>query len=159
MSLQDLWRMSYDSPTIDIMRNSKYAVPIIQSFHLFGITLLLSGMVILNLRLLGIGLAQLPMKVLAKQAWRWAIGGLLLAMVSGFLVFVPDPARYAANYAFRTKMSLLCAAVVFQFSIFRNVIRSGAAESGSRRNMTVACVSLTLWFCVGWAGRAIAFLG
>ena len=40
MSFQDLWRMSYDSHTIDILRNSKYAIPVIQSFHLFGITLL-----------------------------------------------------------------------------------------------------------------------
>jgi len=39
--------------------------------------------------------------------------GLLLAIVSGVLVFVPDPARYAANYAFRTKMMALCAAVAF----------------------------------------------
>ena len=157
--LENLWRMSYDSPTIDILRNSKYAVPLIQSFHLFGITLLLGGTVVLNLRLLGIGFRQSPMAVLAGQVWRWAIGGLLLAMVSGVLVFVPDPARYAANYAFRTKMVALCAAVAFQFLIFRRVVRSGAAESRSRSNTMVACCSLTLWFLVGWAGRAIAFLG
>ena len=159
MSLQHLWQMSYDSHTIDILRNSKYAIPVIQSFHLFGITLLLGSMVILNLRLLGIGLRQLPMVALSRQIWPWAIGGLLLAIASGFLVFVPDPARYAANYAFRTKMVALCVAVAFQFLIYRKVVRSGAAESGSRRNIAVACCSLVLWFLVGWAGRAIAFLG
>ena len=70
MSFQDLWRMSYDSHTIDILRNSKYAIPVIQSFHLFGITLLLGSMVILNLRLSGIGLRQIPMALLAKQIER-----------------------------------------------------------------------------------------
>jgi len=50
-------------------------------------------------------------------------------------------------------------AVAFQFLIYRKVVRSGAAESGSRRNIVVACCSLVLWFLVGWAGRAIAFLG
>jgi len=116
-------------------------------------------MVILNLRLLGIGFLQLPMAALSRQIWPWAIGGLLLAIASGILVFVPDPARYAANYAFRTKMVALCVAVTFQFLIYRKVIRSGAAESASRRNIAVACGSLLLWFLVGWAGRAIAFLG
>ena len=159
MSLQHLWQMSYDSHTIDILRNSKYAIPVIQSFHLFGITLLLGSMVILNLRLLGIGFLQLPMAALSRQVWPWAVGGLLLAIGSGFLVFVPDPARYAANYAFRTKMVALCVAVAFQFLIYRKVIRSGAAESASRRNIAVACCSLLMWFLVGWAGRAIAFLG
>lgn len=159
MSLQYLWQMSYDSHTIDILRNSKYAIPVIQSFHLFGITLLLGSMVILNLRLLGIGFRQLPMAALSRQIWPWAIGGLLLAIASGFLVFVPDPARYAANYAFRTKMVALCVAVAFQFLIYRKVVRSGTAESRSSRNIAVACCSLVLWFLVGWAGRAIAFLG
>jgi len=159
MSLQHLWQMSYDSHTIDILRNSKYAIPVIQSFHLFGITLLLGSMVILNLRLLGIGFRQLPMAALSRQIWPWAIGGLLLAIASGFLVFVPDPARYAANYAFRTKMVALCVAVAFQFLIYRKVVRSGTAESRSIRNIAVACCSLVLWFLVGWAGRAIAFLG
>jgi len=159
MSLQHLWQMSYDSHTIDILRNSKYAIPVIQSFHLFGITLLLGSMVILNLRLSGIGLRQLPMAALSRQIWPWAMGGLLLAIASGFLVFVPDPARYAANYAFRTKMVALCVAVAFQFLIYRKVVRSGTAESRSIRNIAVACCSLVLWFLVGWAGRAIAFLG
>src|SRR5271167_4947299 len=159
MSLQHLWQLSYDSQTINILRNSKYAIPIIQSFHLFGITLVLGGTVILNLRLLGLGFRQLPMAVLARPIWRWVIGGLLLAMATGFLVFVPDPARYAANYAFRTKMVALSVAVAFQFLVFRKVIRAGTAESRSWSNTMVACCSLTLWFLVGWAGRAIAFLG
>ena len=157
--LENLWRLSYDSSTVDILRNSKYAIPLIQSFHLFGITLLLGGMVILNFRLLGIGFGGVPMATLAKYVWRWALGGLALAVASGILVFVPDPARYAANYAFRTKMIALCVAVAFQFLIFKKVVESQEAESRSTRNTRVACCSLTLWFLVGWAGRAIAFLG
>ena len=158
-ALENLWRMSYDSATIDVLRNSKYAIPLIQSFHLFGITLLLGGVVILNLRLLGFGFGEVSMATLASQVWRWALGGLILAVATGFLVFVPDPARYAANYAFRTKMIALCCAVAFHIFVFRSVIRSKEAESKSVRNTMVACCSLLLWFLVGWAGRAIAFLG
>lgn len=159
MSLEDLWKWSYSSPTVDIVRNSKYAIPIIQSFHLFGITLVLGGAIILNLRLLGLGFRRLPMAALARPVWRWMIVGLVLAATSGFLVFIPDPTRYAANLAFRTKMVALCVAVAFQFLVFRKAIRSGDAESRSRRGIVIACASLTLWFLVGWCGRAIAFLG
>jgi|SRR5579862_198948 len=159
MSLQHLWQWSYDSQTINILRNSKYAIPIIQSFHLFGITLVLGGSLILNLKLLGLGFRQLPMAALARPIWRSVTGGLLLAMVTGFLVFIPDPARYAANYAFRTKMLALCVALAFQFLVFRRVIRSATADSRSSSNTMTACASLTIWFLVGWAGRAIAFLG
>lgn len=150
--------MSYDSPTIDIIRNCKYAIPLIQSLHLLGITLLLGCTVMLNFRLLGIGMRELTMPVLAKQLWRWAIGGLVLTMLSGFFVFLPDPARYAANSAFRFKMALLSAAIVFQFTVFRRVIRSDPAASTRWRDVVVSLLSLTMWFCVGWAGRAIAFI-
>lgn len=156
-SLQEIWQWSYGSPTIEILRNSKYAIPIIQSFHLFGITLVLGGAVILNLRLLGLGFRQLPMPALARPIWRWMICGLLLAMATGFLVFISDPARYAANHAFRAKMIALSIAIAFQFLVFRNVVHSPESKSVGRT--ITACASLILWFFVGWAGRAIAFLG
>jgi len=158
MSLQHLWELSYDSKTIDILRNAKYAIPLIQSLHLFGLTLVLGTTVIFNMRLLGFGMRKITMLVLNRQLWHVAIGGLILSIVTGVLVFIPDPARYAANTAFKTKLALLCLAILFHFTIFRSVIRSDAPPLGPR-NLIVAAVSLTLWFSVGWAGRAIAFLG
>jgi hypothetical protein len=158
MSLQHLWELSYDSKTIDILRNAKYAIPLIQTLHLFGLTLVLGTTVVFNMRLLGFGMRKMMMPVLNKQLWRVAIGGLLLSIVTGVLVFIPDPARYAANTAFKTKLALLFLAILFHFTIFRRVVRSDAPQLGAR-NFIVSAVSLTLWFSVGWAGRAIAFLG
>jgi Family of unknown function (DUF6644) len=159
MSLDRLWQMSYDSKLIDVMRNSKFAIPVIQSFHLFGITLLLGAIVILNFRMLGIGLKEIPLEVLAKQVWSWGTAGLILAICSGLLVFIPDPARYAANYSFLTKMSTLAVAILFQYTLYRRVVRKEAAASEHRRHIILPLISLFLWFGVGWAGRAIAFLG
>ncbi len=159
MSLQHLWQMSYDSKTIDIIRNSKHAIPIIQAFHLFGIVLLLSSMVVLNFRLLGIGLTELNMENVAKHAWRYTKIGLLVAMASGFFVFLPDPARYAANKSFLTKMCLLVSAIIFQYTVYRRAVRAETAAGGTHRHVLLPLLSLTLWFAVGWAGRAIAFLG
>ena len=101
---------------------------------------------------------------LARARAPWLKNALVLGFMRLYAIELdeaaePDPARYAANYAFRTKMVALCVAVTFQFLIYRKVIRSGTAESHSTRNIVVACCSLVLWFLVGWAGRAIAFLG
>jgi uncharacterized protein DUF6644 len=156
MSLQQIWEWSYSSKTIDILRNAKYAIPLIQSFHLFGLTLVLGSTVVFNLRLLGLGVGKLSMPSITSQLWRLMVGGLLLSVTTGILVFLPDPARYAANTAFKTKLVILFAAILFHFTVFRKVVRAGKPP---RRAAMVAAVSLTLWFCVGWAGRAIAFLG
>lgn len=158
MSLQHIWEWSYSSKTIDVLRNAKYAIPLIQSLHLFGLTLVLGTTVIFNLRLLGLGLRKIGMPAITAQLWRLAVGGLLLSVATGILVFLPDPARYAANTAFKTKLVILLAAILFHFTVFRRAIRSNTPPV-SRRAAVVAAISLTLWFCVGWAGRAIAFLG
>ena len=158
MSLQHLWELSYRSQTIDILRNAKYAIPLIQSLHLFGLTLVLGTTVAFNLRLLGFGTRKLAMPVIAGQLWRLGVGGLALSVATGILVFIPDPARYAANTAFKTKIVILLFAVLFHFSVFRKIVRSGTPLAPGRAAI-VAAISLTLWFSVGWAGRAIAFLG
>lgn len=159
MNLQRLWQMSYDSPTIDIMRNSKHAIPLIQSFHLLGIVLLLGAMVALNFRLLGIGLTGIPIELLAKQARTWGTAGLILAIASGLLVFLPDPARYAANKSFLVKMPTLLAAILFQYTIYRRAVAAKLASGSEQREFLLPVISLCLWFGIGWMGRAIAFLG
>ncbi len=158
MSLQQIWEWSYRSKAIDLLRNAKYAIPLIQSFHLFGLTLVLGTTVVFNLRLLGLGPRKIALPAITSQLWRLAVGGLLLSVATGILVFIPDPARYAANTAFKTKLIILLAAILFHFTVFRKAIRASNPPA-PRRAAAVAAVSLTLWFCVGWAGRAIAFLG
>lgn len=159
MSLDQLWALSYNSKAIDVLRNSKYAIPLIQSVHLLGITMILGSLVILCLRLLGLGLRGFSMQTLVAQLWRWGMWGIGIAITSGFFVFLPDPTRYAANTAFRVKMLLLITAILYQSLIFRRVVHAPSAETPSRGNTLAACVALTLWFLVGWAGRAIGFLG
>jgi uncharacterized protein DUF6644 len=158
MSLQQIWEWSYSSKAVDVLRNAKYAIPVIQSFHLFGLTLVLGTTVVFNVRLLGLGVRKISMPAITNQLWRLAVGGLLLSVATGILVFIPDPARYAANTAFKTKLVILFLAVLFHFTVFRKVVRADAPPR-PRRAALIAAVSLTLWFCVGWAGRAIAFLG
>jgi hypothetical protein len=158
MSLDQLWGWSYSSKLIDVLRNAKYAIPIIQSLHLFGLTLLLGTTVVFNLKLLGLGLRRIDMPEMNRQLWRIAVCGLLLSAVTGILVFIPDPARYAANTAFKTKLVILVFASLYHFTIFRKGVRA-TTPPAPRRAALMAAVSLTLWFGVGWAGRAIAFLG
>ena len=146
----------YYSKDYAFIRDTPYGVPLVQSLHLTGITLLLSTILVLNLRLLGVGFKRLPLPFLAEQLWPWNKAGIALTIASGIMVFLPDPTRYAHNGPFRLKMSLLCLALLYQFVVFRRVIRSEQTRPRVR-NMALSALSLLLWFGVGWSGRAIAF--
>ena len=138
-----------------LIRDSMYGIPVVQSFHLLGLTLLLGMVVFLNLRLVGLSFRQLPLPLAAQQVLFWLLCGLCLTVATGIIIFLTDPVRYAASDPFRIKMILLCLAVIYHFTVFRRLVKAEPRSDSGKR--LAAIVSLTLWFGIGWAGRAIAF--
>lgn len=143
---------------IVFIRDSQYGMPIVQSVHLVGLTVLLAAVLVLNLRLAGLAMKDSSLDWLARQLTPWIIGGLLVVVLSGVLLFAGTPAKYLASNPFRVKMIALGAAMLFQYGVLQGVVASGAAPRSRAANRIVAALSLTLWFTVGWAGRAIAFI-
>jgi hypothetical protein len=86
------------------------------------------------------------------------IGGLLVVVLSGALIFIGTPAKYLASNPFRVKMAALGLAMLFQYTMLRRFAAPAAAPHSRAARFLVAGLSLTLWFTVGWAGRAIAFI-
>jgi hypothetical protein len=140
------------------VRDSKYGMPVVQSFHLMGLTMLLVTVLLLNLRLAGLGIRDYGVSWLAKQLKPWTLGAFTVVLLSGLLMFLATPAKYLDNRSFRLKMALLCLALLFHFGVIRRFTATDSAARSRWVNVTVACFSLTLWFGVGWAGRAIAFI-
>jgi hypothetical protein len=141
-----------------LVRDSKYGMPVVQSAHLLGLTVLLATILVVDLRLAGVGMKDLPLPWLARRLKPWTIGALTLVILSGILIFLTRPGDYFASNPFRIKMTLLLLVILFHFVV---VGRRIAAEAGTRStwgNVILAGLSLTLWFSVGWAGRAIAFI-
>lgn len=141
-----------------LVRDSKYGMPVVQSAHLLGLTVLLATILVVDLRLAGVGMKDLPLPWLARQLKPWTIGAVTLVILSGILIFLTRPGSYLASNPFRIKMALLLLAMLFHFVV---VGRRIAAEAGTRPtwgNVILAGLSLTLWFSVGGAGRAIAFI-
>ena len=155
-SLLSLVEWCSSSAPVVLVRDSKYGMPGVQSVHLVGITVFLASMLLLNLRLAGFGMTDWSVSWLARQLRPWARSAITLIVLSGLLIFLGTPGKYLGSNPFRIKMAMLCLAILFHVGVLRRFVRS---ESGSRGvNILVAGVSLTLWFSVGWAGRAIAFV-
>jgi hypothetical protein len=143
---------------IVLVRDSRFGMPAVQTVHLVGITVFLAVILVLDMRLAGVGMMDWSLPWLERQLKPWAQGALTLIILSGAVIFLGTPSKYLASNPFRVKMNLLVLAIVFHFGVLRRFVTS---ESGSRprgRALVVAGLSLTLWFLVGWAGRAIAFI-
>jgi len=154
--LLDLVTWCANTPAIVFVRDSRFGMPAVQSVHLVGITVLLAAVIVVNLRVAGVGMMEWPLPWLERQLKPWALGSAALVLLSGVLIFLGTPAKYLASNPFRFKIAVLGLAIAFQVGVLR---RLAGAERGARwRRIVVAGVSVTLWFLVGWAGRAIAFV-
>jgi hypothetical protein len=137
------------------IRDSTWIFALLEVFHLFGLTLLLGTLVVVNLRLFGWGLAGHRLSEVASDALPFTIGGMIATIASGSLLFVSEALKCYASAPFFVKMGLLAAALLFTFTFHRYLTKNDAPPSAITK--FAACLCLTLWFGVGLAGRAIAF--
>jgi len=138
------------------IRASTWQFAILEMIHLVGLTILLGTLMVLDLRLFGIGMKRQKLPDLARDLNAWIWRGLLIVLSSGVLLFFGEPMKLYGNVSFHVKMLLLFLGIVLQFSLFRKVTSTDHASSGLDK--LVGSLSLILWFGVGLAGRGIGFL-
>ncbi len=137
------------------IRDSTWVFALLEVFHLFGLTLLLGTLMVVNLRLLGWGLSNHSLADVANGALPFTITGIVVTMSSGILLFVSEAMKCYGSPPFFVKMGCLAAALLFTFTFHRHLTKTNSPSSAA--NKFAACLSVMLWFGVGLAGRAIAF--
>jgi hypothetical protein len=138
------------------IQGTTWVMPLANTIHALGMTLLLGSIILISLRLMGLAMASRPVPAITREIWPWTIIGLSIMLTTGLVLFLPESVRWYGSVPFRVKMSFLLLAILFHFTLFRKVIhRDGANASWSR---ATGLLALTLWFAVGWGGRAITFL-
>jgi hypothetical protein len=138
------------------IRSSRFLFPIIESLHLLALTVLLGTVIVLNLRLLGIGLRTQPAPVVTGALAPLTFWSLVAMLVTGSMLFCSEALKCFDSPPFLVKMVALLLAIVFHWTVFRPTI-GASPEPGRARRTATAMISLILWFGVAVAGRAIGF--
>ena len=139
------------------MRSSPWLFPIIASMHLLGLALLGGAVLVVDLRLLGLGLSRQPVARLARDAERWLLVSLAVMLPTGTLLFMCFATKYYYLTAFWVKVISLFAVLAFTFSVRRRVIMADERNMSAIGSKLVALASLSLWTGVALAGRLIGF--
>jgi hypothetical protein len=144
-----------NSPLAHLINGSNHLVgAAFQIVHILGIVLLLTAVLLVALRLLGLGLREQTLAEVEQLARPFLWLGLAAAVISGSLFFVSTAVIYASKTALQIKLVLLVLAVLLQFGLIRRLVAHPASKGVARAG---ALASLGLWFGVGLAGRAIGF--
>ena len=76
MSLLEFCQWLQFSPPLVAMRGSPWLFPVIATIHLMGLSVIGGAVLLVDLRLLGLGLRSQPVAQLARDAERWLFRGL-----------------------------------------------------------------------------------
>ena len=142
-----------DAPLFAALTSHPWAYPALEMVHIIGIALLLGNLVLLELRVFGLG-AGLSVKDLARLSLGVALTGFGIVATSGLLMFASDPAGLLANRAFTLKMLLLLAAAC-NAAWFHARGSLDKLDAFARVQMLV---STLIWLAVVACGRWIAYL-
>jgi hypothetical protein len=129
-----------------------WAYPALEVVHILGIALLLGNLVLLELRVFGLGPA-LPVADLARLGLSLAAVGFAAAAASGLLMFATQAEDLLANRAFTLKMLLLFAAG--SNAAFFHL--RGSLQRLDATARLVMLLSTVLWVAIVACGRWIAY--
>lgn len=155
MSLLEIFHWLEYTPLLVAMRDSPWLFPVIAALHLIGLAIIGGAVLVVDLRLLGLGLIHQPVARLARETEPLLFIGVASMLLTGPWLFMCFATKYYYLTAFWLKLASLGVVLLFTFTIRRQVIR-GSGTTGTAPKL-VAVASLSLWFSVALGGRLIGF--
>ena len=160
MSLRSWFEWMDAFPSSIAMRESLYAFPVLLTIHLISLAMFAGLVVMMDLRLLGVGYRGTPFSEVQARLFPWQVVGVVVTSLAGLLLFYAQPMRYFGKVLYWIKMALmvlaLVNALVFHFTTYRSVAKWDTA--GPPLGAKVAGgLSLALWACVVAFGRLTAY--
>ena len=143
------------------LHESYYMYNWIESTHVLALMLSLGMLFLIDLRMLGLALPDVPASTLARRLNVPMLIGFGVMIATGLLLFYAIPVRTSQSLWFRIKLVLLLAAAVNAWLFHRRMRAASADWDGTPRaprSLQVgAGLSLLLWAFIVICGRLIAY--
>src|SRR5688500_12396110 len=150
-------------PPVVAFTESLFAYPVVQGIHVLALAFAVGLLAIADLRLAGILLPQQSAQVFLSGLRPWFIGGFIVLLITGVLLFLPNATLLYASPLFLIKLALIALAGLnaFYFELnFRRSQREGDTAAWHRISPRAAgLISLGLWVLIIILGRLLAYLG
>ena len=147
------------SAIANAIRTSIWMYPAFETLHYIGLSLLVGGIMLIDLRVLGVA-RSLPLKsMIGLLPWVWV--GFLINATTGSLLFIYGATGFGTNHAFWLKMGFMVLAglnaLAFQLATTRSATDWVSAGTPPPAAKVFATLSFVLWLCVVTAGRWMAY--
>jgi hypothetical protein len=125
------------------LNQTTWLFAIIETFHLLSMVVLGGAVLVLNLRLLGAVLRDVPAASVERATRPWLIGGIAGTILTGLYMALATIVTLLPNGAFFVKMIALVAASLLSFAVSRQV----RAGDDTPPPIKLAAAAFVLWLC------------
>lgn len=147
------------SAIANAIRSSIWMYPAFETLHYIGLSFLVGGIMLIDLRVLGVG-KSLPLKsMIGLLPWVWV--GFVINATTGTLLFIYGATGFGTNHAFWLKIGFIVLAglnaLAFQLATTRSGtdwVSTGVPPMSAK---VFATLSFVLWLCVVTTGRWMAY--
>jgi hypothetical protein len=150
------------TPISTLFQSVVWIIPMTQSIHIIAIAIVMSSVIMVDLRLMGVAGRSQSISSLTQRFIPWVWWSLAVLLASGTVLIVAEPRRDLLNPVFQIKMLLLIAAIVvtavFQLAVSRNMKAWDLSPERRGGAWITAIASLLVWTAIVGCGRWIAYV-
>ena len=150
------------TPLSMTLQSVGWIIPMVQSVHILAIAIVMSSVIMVDLRLLGLMGHTQSISGLTRRFLPWVWWSLLVLLVTGAVLITAEPRRDLLNPVFQAKMVLLLVAiavtVLFQTTVARNMEIWDLSPQKRTGAWITAIASLLVWTAIIGCGRWIAYV-
>jgi hypothetical protein len=148
--------MLFQNALADVLNNTEWGFPLAECIHIGGFAVGIGSIVLVDFRMLNLGLRQETAARILKYTEVWTVIALTLVLLSGAALVSSQVNVYVANLIFPYKMYAFLAAIIYNFTVHRKV--ATMQNPPPVLSKFVAILSLLLWVSVVFGGLFVTFL-
>jgi hypothetical protein len=161
MALRSLFESVGEFESSIALRESLYVMPWVFVIHVISLVMFAGTILMMDLRLLGVGHMQTPFSQVQRRLFPWQMAGMAMATITGLTLVWGNPMNYFANIIFWTKMAAIALAglnaLAFHFITEYSVVDWDSHATPPLGAKLAGGLSIVLWANVIVAGRLIPY--
>ena len=135
---------------------SPYIGPVVNLIHLLSMVVFAGALLVVDLRLIGIGLKETPLSQIARDARPWLIGGLIGIVLTGIPQTMERATDQYVTSTFWVKMYLILFGLIWIMTVRSRAVR--VDQPAGAWPKIVGVVSIVVWGSVAALARLIMLL-
>jgi Family of unknown function (DUF6644) len=150
-----------DFPSAIAIRESVNGYPALLTVHVVSMCLFAGLIIMMDLRLLGVGNLGTSVSQIQKRLFPWQMLGMTVSSISGLVLVYAQPMRFYGNIFFWIKAVMMVLAganaLAFHFSTYHSVAAWDSKAVMPFGAKLAGALSIVLWASVVVCGRLIAY--